>query len=51
MRACDQERRARKAMRHSDEVASRRIERRMQGAARQANEATLRGGYSEGGRG
>ncbi len=37
----DQERRAREAMRRSDEVAS-RIERRMQGAARQANEATLR---------
>jgi len=47
----DQERRAREAMRRrSDEVAS-RIERRMQGAARQANEATLRGAYSEGGRG
>ncbi len=37
----DQERREREAMRHSDKVAS-RIERRMQGAARQANEATLR---------
>src|SRR5918996_212577 len=37
----DQERRAREAMRHSDKVAS-RIERRMQGAARQADQATLR---------
>jgi hypothetical protein len=37
----DQERREREAMRRSDEVAS-RIERRMQGATRQANEATLR---------
>jgi hypothetical protein len=37
----DQERRAREAMRRSDEVAS-RIERRMQGAARQADQATLR---------
>ena len=37
----DQERRAREAMRHSDEVAS-RIERRMQAAVRQANEASLR---------
>ncbi len=37
----DQERRAREAMRRSDEVAG-RIERRMQGATRQANEATLR---------
>jgi hypothetical protein len=37
----DQERRAREAMRRSDEVGS-RIESRMQGAVRQANEATLR---------
>lgn len=37
----DQERRAREAMRKSDEVAS-RIERRMKGAERQAKEATLR---------
>jgi hypothetical protein len=37
----DQERRAREAKRHSDEVAS-RIERRRQGAQGQANEATLR---------
>jgi hypothetical protein len=37
----DQERREREAMRRSDEVAS-RIERRMQGATRQANEASLR---------
>jgi hypothetical protein len=37
----DQERRAREAMRRSDEVAS-RIERRMQAAVRQANEASLR---------
>jgi hypothetical protein len=37
----DQERRAREAMRRSDEVAS-RIERRMWGATRQANQATLR---------
>ena len=37
----DQERRAREAMRRSDEVAS-RIERRMRGATRQADQATLR---------
>ena len=37
----DQERRAREAMRRSDEVAS-RIERRMQEAVRQADQATLR---------
>lgn len=37
----DQERRAREAIRRLDEVAS-RIERRMQGATRQVNEATLR---------
>ena len=37
----DQERRAREAMRRLDEVAS-RIERRMWGATRQANQATLR---------
>jgi hypothetical protein len=37
----DQERRAPEAMRRSDEVAS-RIERRMRGATRQANQATLR---------
>src|SRR5919107_488548 len=37
----DQERRAREAMRHSDKVAS-RIERRVQGGARQGDHATLR---------
>ena len=37
----DQERRAREAMRRSDEVET-RINRRMQGAARQADEASLR---------
>src|SRR5215212_4304532 len=37
----DQERRAREAMRRSDEVQT-RINRRMQGAARQADEASLR---------
>src|SRR5215217_5429656 len=41
MSVCDQERRAREAMRRSNEVQS-RIERRMQGATRQANQATLR---------
>jgi hypothetical protein len=34
MRVCEQERRAREAMRRSDEVASRIIEKRMHEAAR-----------------